>query len=87
MSVKDLLELTELINNTAPKLTPKKYRAIAYADRGLKVVADGIENDNWDIIAQFIVENLSGGYTVVLTDNTTGEVKTMYPEDLITGGT
>lgn len=87
MSVEDILELAELIKKSAPKLPPKKYRAIAYADRCLKVVADGIENDDWDIVAQFVADNLSGGYTIVITDNTTGEVKTLYPEDLITGGT
>ena len=87
MSMEELLTLASLIKEAAPKPPPKKYRAIAYVNRCLDVVADGIENDDWDTIAQFIAENLSGGYTVVLTDNTTGEVKTMYPEDLITGGT
>lgn len=86
MSMEELLELAKLIREEPPKPPPKKYRAIAYVDRCLNMACDGIENDNWDIVAQFIAENLSGGYTVVLTNNTTGEVKTMYPEDLITGG-
>jgi hypothetical protein len=87
MSVEDLLVLAELINEEPPKPPPKKYRALAYVDRCLSMVGDGIENDNWDAIAQFIAENLSGGYTVVVTDNRTEETKTLYPEDLITGET
>lgn len=87
MSVEDLLELADLINEEPPKPPPKKYRALAYVDRCLSMVGDGIENDDWDTIAQFIAENLSGGYTVVVTDNDTKETKTLYPEDLITGGT
>ena len=87
MSIEELLILSDFINKEAPKPQPKKYRAIAYVERCLNTACDGIENDDFDIIGQFIAENLSGGYTVVLTDNTTGEVKTMHPEDLITGGT
>ena len=87
MSIEQLIELAESIKDESPKLPPKKYRALAYANRSLDVAADGIENDDWDIIAQFIAENLSGKYTVVVTDNTTGESKTFYPENLITGGT
>ena len=85
MSIKELLELADFIKEEPPKSAPKKYRALAYVNRCLDVVADGIENDDWDMVAQFIAENLSGGYTVVLTDNETGENKTMYPENLITG--
>lgn len=78
-----LEELLAMPKEEPKKLPPKKYRAISYADRCLSMVADGVENDNWDIVAQFIAENLSGGYTVVLTNNATEEVKTLYPENLI----
>lgn len=87
MSIEQLMELAESIKDEPPKLPPKKYKAIAYTDRCLSMAVDGIENDNWDIIAQFIAENLSGKYTVVVTDNTTGESKTFYPENLIAGDT
>ena len=87
MSIEKVLVIVDLINKAPPQPPPKKYRALAYVHPCLDVVADGIENDNWDLIANFIGRNLSGGYTVVLTNNTTGEVKTFYPENLITGET
>lgn len=87
MSIEELLILADIINKEAPKPQTKKYRAIAYIDRSLNTACDGIENDDLDVIGQFIAENLSSKHTVVMTDNATGESKTMYPEDLITGGT
>ena len=86
MSMEELMELADSIKEEPPKLPPKKYKATAYNDRCISMACDGIESDDWDIIGQFIAYNLSDGCTVVLTDNTTGEVKTLYPEDLITGG-
>jgi hypothetical protein len=82
-----LEELLILMEEDKPKpMPPKKYRAIAYVDRCLHQVSDGIENDDWDLIADFIGRSLSEGSTVVITDNTTNETKTLYPENLIEGG-
>lgn len=80
-------ELLDLIATEKPKpIPPKKYKAIAYVDRCLHQVVDGIDNDDWDMIADFIASNLAEGSTVVITDNTTNESKTFYPENLLKGG-
>ena len=75
-----LEELLAIPKEEPPKLPPKKYKLIAYADRCMKSVVDGRETDDWRQVEEFVWTNTRLGYTCELINTETGNHKYSYPD-------
>ena len=78
-----LEEMMALATEKPKKVQLKKFKATAYEDRSHKFAIDGLDSDEWQMIAEFLVDGLAKGYCVEICNNVTEGRKSFYPEDLL----
>lgn len=82
MTLEEILKLAEE-EKTKP-IAPKKYKVIAYVERCLRGVIDGIDTDDEAVLDDFIWKNCQDGYTCEVLYHETGNRKVFYAEKFTT---